>query len=300
MHAIVLAQLFDTYSTKRLADALRARGHTVQMAAPVDCTICIGGPASGVAYKGIALTGAQLVLPRCASFTQFGLTVVRSFETAVATQLQLAGALCVNNPQAKLVAHDKLISAQVLSAAGVPVPATYLAWDPSTLDQIIDQHLGTPVVLKTVQGTWGMGVMRADSRESARSIFETLRTTERMVIVQRYVAEAGGRDVRAMVVGDEVVGAFRRTAPPGEFRANIHRGAEPEMVQLAPGQQAMAVAAAQALSLELAGVDLLETADGPLVLEVNPSPGWKQIERLSDIDVAGRVATYLERRVDGE
>jgi ribosomal protein S6--L-glutamate ligase len=294
MHAIILAQDFESYSTKRLADGLQFRGHQVTLVSPLHCTLRIDGESSAVVCAGQALPAADLVLPRCASLTSFGLTVVRHFEAAVALQLQMAGARCVNDPQAKLLAHDKFLSLQVLDAAGIPVPASYLTWDSDALDEIVGDRLGTPLVLKTVQGTWGVGVMRADSPVAARSTFETLHSMNQVVLAQRYVAEAAGQDVRAMVVGQRVVGAFRRTAPPGEFRANIHRGAEPEMVRLPAEVQALAVAATRALGLELAGVDLLETSGGPLLIEINPSPGWKQIERLSDTDVAGAIVSYLE------
>lgn len=295
MHTILLAQDFTAYSTNRLAAALETRGHQVQRVMPTQCSIRVDGLRSDVFHEGHSLLGADLVLLRCVAFSAFGLNVVRLFETAVATQLLLSGSRCVNEPLAKQLAQDKFFSLQALDRAGIPVPASWLTWSPESLERIAADHLGTPLVLKAMQGSWGVGVMRADSIPSARSIFETIGGLQRAVIAQRYVHEAGRRDLRAIVLGDQVVGAFRRAAAAGEFRANIHRGAQPEIVTLDSAYQAAAVQATHCLGLALAGVDLLETPDGPLVLEVNPTPGWQQIERLSDLDVAGQVVRYLER-----
>lgn len=297
MQTLILAQDRAAYSTRRLAEALLARGHAVQTANPLECAVRIAGPIAEVLWQDRPLTGIDLVLLRCTAFNPHGLAVVQPLEQAVARQWALAGARCVNDPAAKHLANDKFASLQVLAAAGLPVPETLLTWNPASLAQAIEERLGLPVILKTIQGTWGVGVMRADSLASAHSIFETMGGLERPLLAQRYIAEAAGRDIRAIVVGQEVISAFRRTAPAGEFRANIHRGAEPEMVELPADYTEAAIGAARALGLDLAGVDLLETAAGPLVLEVNPSPGWKQIERLTDIDVAGRIVEYVARLV---
>lgn len=294
---VILAQDFDSYSTRRLADVLTARGHQVTLVSPLDCLIRLDADGSEVLHESGSLQGADLALLRCASFRTFGRTVVRTLEASIAMQLQLTGTRCVNAPRAKLLAHDKFLSLQVLHHAGLPVPTTVLSWDTRQLEQVIGQDLGVPLVLKTNEGTWGVGVMRAESLVAALSVIETLQGMDRIVLAQEYVSEAAGQDIRAIVVGNEVVGAFRRTARPGEFRSNIHRGATPELVRLAPEYQQVAVAATHTLGLELAGVDLLETEAGPLVLEVNPAPGWQQIERLSDVDVAARVVDYLTSQV---
>lgn len=305
MRIAILAQDFEAYSTCRLAEVLSRRGHDLTLVSPTDCTVHMGqaGPeeagGAGVWHRGQSLRGTELVLLRCVAATTPGLSVIRPLETSIALQLGLTGARCVNQPQAKQLAQDKFLSLQVLSQAGVPVPDTFLTWSPEQLEAVVRQHLGTPVVLKTLQGTWGVGVMRADSVASARAIFETLGGMERLVMAQRYIPEAARQDIRAIVVGQEVLGAFRRRTPPDEFRANIHRGGSAEMVDLPAGYAKMAVAAAQALGLDLAGVDLVETEAGPLVLEVNATPGWKQIERLSDIDATGRIAAFVEELARG-
>ncbi|MEA3336494.1 MAG: RimK family alpha-L-glutamate ligase [Chloroflexota bacterium] len=297
MHVLILNQVFETYGTERLVQALKARKHTVKLLRPLDCTVHVGDVGGGVIYEGQRVDDADAVLLRCAAYTRYGLTIVRTFESAVATQLESAGLICINQPQAKLHAHDKFLSMQLLQRAGIPIPLSVLTWDPASLEQAVSEYLDTPVILKTRQGSLGIGVMRADTVESALAIHDTMRTVERILIAQQYLVEGDGQDIRVIVLGNEVLGAFRRTARPGEFRANIHRGGTAEIIELPEGYAQMAVRAAKALELDLAGVDIIETERGPVVLEVNPSAGWQQLEKHSDIDVATRIVAYLEGKV---
>ncbi len=299
MRILALVQkVVENYSIQRLRQAFEARGDTFDMVNPLDCSVVVGENSKPqVVYQDEELTGYDLVLPRVASFTDFGIQVVRVMETAVASNLMMSGSVSVNHPLAKFRAHNKFFTIQALAGAGVPVPSTVLTWDSDYIAQLVGQDWGVPIILKMLEGTWGMGVMRADSLEAAVSTFEALQGTGRLLTAQRYIRESAGRDIRVIVVGDQVIGAVRRIAPEGEFRANIHRGAISEAIDLAKEDQDLALRAARALELEIAGVDMLETDQGLQVIEVNPAPGFKAIEESLGIDAAGPIARYLADRV---
>ncbi len=295
MDVVVLGQKFDTYSMRRLVSVLEARQHSVRQISPITSSLKIGGNAPEIMAAGSRVMRADAVLLRCATYSSFGVTVVRAFETALGVQLKLQGAICINDPEAKQRAHNKFLTLQMLANAGIAVPPTFLTWEVTALETVIENEMGLPVILKMNEGTWGIGVTRADSLPSARSMFETIQSMERIILAQKYIEEAQQQDIRAFVIGGEVVAAMRRVARPGEFRSNIHQGAQAQKVELPEAFVAAALGAARVLDLEVAGVDLLESANGPLVLEVNPAPGLEQIEATTGVDIATLLVEYIEK-----
>jgi len=295
MKVIILAQK-DSYALRRLANAITLRQHHLKIISPIDCTVRIDGAHAEVIYYSQPLS-ADVVLLRCIAYTRHGITIVRAFETYVANQLKLSGAVCINDPEAKLRAHDKFLTLQALNNSGIPVPPTFLTWNQTNLESIAYNHLGFPLILKMNEGTWGMGVTRADSLESARSIFDTIKGMERVFTLQKYVAEAKGRDIRVFVLGKRVIGAIKRTARVHDFRSNIHQGGRAESVHLPSSYADVAIRAADVMGLDIAGVDILETNEGPKVIEVNPSPGFESIESATGVDVATQIVQYIEQRV---
>jgi ribosomal protein S6--L-glutamate ligase len=229
------------------------------------------------------------VIPRIgASYTFYGTAVVRQFE--------MMGVFPTNESQAITRARDKLRSMQLLARVGVGMPVTGFAHATKDTSGLLDTVGGTPVVVKLLEGTQGMGVVLAETRKAAESVIGAFRQLDANILVQHFVKEAGGSDIRAFVVGGKVVAAMRRTAAPGEFRSNLHRGGTAEAVTLSRGERSMAVKAAKALGLNVAGVDMLQSADGPVVIEVNSSPGLQGIEGATGIDVAGAIIEFIEAR----
>jgi ribosomal protein S6--L-glutamate ligase len=296
MEIAILAVDFEAYTNKRLATCLESRGHKVHLARPFDCMIQLEDEQGEIKAPGASLSQAEIVLLRCAVL-RHRVTPIRYLETVVASQLKLGGAICINDPQAKMVARDKLLTLQTLNQHGLPIPKTYFAWDAGSAERIIKNKLDMPIIMKTTEGTWGIGTMQADSLASARSILDTMQWgMQRAVILQEYVQEAQGRDIRVLVIGHEAVGAIRKVARAGEFRANAHREARSEKFDLPPAYADLAVKATRVMGLEMAGVDLLESQRGPLVLEVNSCPGIKALEAQTGLDVALHMAQYLEER----
>jgi len=295
MKVIILAQK-DSYALQRLANVITSRHHDLKIISPIDCTVRTDGAHAEVIYYNQPLS-ADVVLLRCIAYTWHGVTIMRAFETYVANQLKLNGAVCINDPEAKLRAHDKFLTVQVLNNAGIPVPPTFLTWDETNVESIAHNHLGFPLILKMTEGTWGVGVTKADSLESARSIFDTIKGMARVFTLQKYEAEAKGQDIRVFVLGKKVIGAIRRTAQANDFRSNIHQGGKAESVILPSGYSDIAIRATDVMGLDMAGVDMLETSEGPKVIEVNPSPGFESIESATDVDVATQIVQYLEQKV---
>ncbi len=282
----LLSRGASSYSTKRLVEAARARGHSVEVLDPARFSLLLDNAGGEIRYKGRELGPLDAVIPRVGtSMTLVGTAIVR--------HLEQRGIFVQNGSHAITAARDKLRALQVLSRNGVPIPRTAFGKSGEDLGSTLDT-LGAPVILKLLEGTQGVGVMLADTRSVAQAILETLESMKADVLLQRFVEESRGRDVRAFVVGGRVVAAMRRTARGEEFRSNVHRGASVESVRLDARYDEVARKAARVLGLHVAGVDMLEGRDGPLVMEVNASPGLEGIEAATGIDVAMAVVRHAE------
>ncbi len=280
----------DNYSSLRLAEAARTRGHVLEMIDTSRCYMKIGGLASEVHYDGKVLPRYDAVIPRIgASITAYGLAVLRQFAST--------GAYCLNPADAIGASRDKLLAHQILSRAGVGMPMTAFANSPKDTRDLISLAGGAPVVVKLLESTQGRGVVLAETRKAAESIIDAFRGLNANFLVQEFVKEAGGADLRCFVVGSKVVGGMLRTAAEGEFRSNLHRGGAAKAVKLSKAERDVARTAARELGLSVAGVDILRSAQGPKVLEVNSSPGLQGIEGVTKQDIAGRIIEHLESRV---
>ena len=287
----ILSRAPNVYSTQRLKTAAIDRGHEVRILNTLRFAIDLAGEEPALQYRGKPLTEYDAVLPRIgASITFFGLAVVRQFEQMdVYTPNTAAG---IAN------SRDKLRSIQILSRHDVGIPATTFVRDRQDVLAAIDRVGGAPVVIKLLEGTQGIGVILAPDTKVAEAIIETLQSARQNVLIQRFIAESKGRDVRALVVGDRVVAAMRRKAQGDEFRSNVHRGGTTEAITLEPEFEQVAVQAAQIMGLRVAGVDMLEGDDGPLVMEVNSSPGLEGIETATGLDIAGSIVDYIADQVN--
>jgi ribosomal protein S6--L-glutamate ligase len=287
----ILSRGSRLYSTRRLKEAAVARGHDAKVLNTLSFTIEVESGAPRLYYKHKKLSSYDAIVPRIgASITSFGTAVVRQFEQM--------GVFCLNPSHAISVSRDKLRALQVLSRHRIGLPTTLFVRHTSEILPGIERMGGPPVVVKLLEGTQGIGVILADSTKVAEAIIETLSGPAKMsVLLQRFVKESKGRDVRAFVVGGRVVAAMRRVAQGDEFRSNVHRGGIAETVELDEEYQRVAVHAAQIMGLRVAGVDLLEGADGPVLMEVNSSPGLEGIEAATGIDVAGEIVSLIEDEV---
>jgi ribosomal protein S6--L-glutamate ligase len=276
-------------STRRLVESAEKRGHSVLVIDYLRCVLELQSGKPRVLYAGAPLQGFDIVLPRVASGPDaaYGATVVRQFE--------VAGTRCVNSSLGINRAGDKLRSLQLLSRAGLAVPRTGFAHTGADKDLLIEQVGGPPVILKLLQGTQGSGVLLANTRKSAENQIAAFQQVGANFLVQEFIAEAGGKDIRALVVGGKVVAAMQRSAPEGDFRSNIHRGGTARALKLSAAQARLATRAAKAIGLEVAGVDMIRARRGLLLLEVNASPGLEGIEGATKIDVAGAIVTHMER-----
>jgi ribosomal protein S6--L-glutamate ligase len=282
----ILSRRASLYSTSRLRDAAVERGHEVSIVDYLRCYMDITARRPKVLYRGEAL-GPEAVIPRIgATYTYYGAAVVRQFE--------MAGIYSVNESQAISRSRDKLQSLQLLSRAGVGLPTTGFAHATQDIGGLLKVAGGPPVVVKLLEGTQGLGVVLAETTKAAESVIGAFRQLDANILVQEYIKEAGGADIRAFVVGGRVVAAMKRQAPPGEFRSNLHRGGTAEAIKLSPIQRSMAIRAAKTMELNVAGVDLIQSSEGPLVIEVNSSPGLEGIETASGVDVAGEIIEFIE------
>lgn len=292
MRIALLSRNPRLYSTSRLVEAARARGHDIDVIDPIRCVLVVTREGQRIYTGGSEVAGYDVVIPRIgASITDYGLAVLACFKRH--------GVVCVNTPVAIARSRDKLRALQRLSAENVGIPRTAMARDADSLRQAVDAVGGTPIIIKLLQGTQGVGVMIADSPEAVESTLDTLWGLGQNIILQEYIAESRGRDIRALVVGGELVGAMRRTARKGEFRSNLHRGGAGKPVALDEPYRHAAVEAARIMGLDVAGVDMLESKDGPRVIEVNSSPGLRGVERATEIDVAARIIEHAERMLRG-
>lgn len=275
------------YSTSRLRDAGEARGHEVEIVDFLRCTMDITSRKPAVFHRGRRLR-FDAIIPRIgATHTFYGTAVVRQFE--------MMGIFSANESQAITRSRDKLRALQLLSRAAIGLPVTGFAHSIKDIDHLLATVGGPPLVIKLLEGTQGIGVVLAETRQAAESVIAAFRQLDANILVQEFIKEAGGADIRAFVVGGRVVAAMSRQAPPGEFRSNLHRGGVAEKVKLSPEERSTATRAARTLGLNVAGVDLLRSNHGPVVIEVNSSPGLEGIERATGLDVAGRVIELLEK-----
>jgi ribosomal protein S6--L-glutamate ligase len=279
------------YSTRRLLEAAHQRGYAAKVLNTLKFAIDLEEGTPDLFYRGKELSSYDAVLPRIgASITYFGTAVVRQFE-----QMDVFTA---NNSTGIVNSRDKLRCMQILSRHQIGIPQTTFVRDRSDVLPAIERVGGAPVIIKLLEGTQGVGVILADSVKVAEAIIETLQSTRQNVLVQKFVSESKGRDVRAFVIGDRVVAAMRRVAQGQEFRSNVHRGGKTERIELDQAYQDTAVRSAQIMGLRVAGVDMLEGKDGPQVMEVNSSPGLEGIEQTTQLDIAGAVIDYLAAQVD--
>jgi ribosomal protein S6--L-glutamate ligase len=290
MKLAILSRALKVYSTQRLKAAAIERGHEVRVLNTLRFAIDLAGDTPDLQYRGKQLSQYDAILPRIgASITFYGIAVVRQFEQMDVYTPNTANGIANS--------RDKLRAIQILSRHDIQIPATTFVRDRADVLAAIERVGGAPVVIKLLEGTQGIGVILAPDTKVAEAVIETLQSTKQNVLIQRFIAESKGRDIRALVVGDRVVAAMRRSAQPGEFRSNLHRGGSSEIVELDKEFERVAVQSAQIMGLRVAGVDMLESDRGPLVLEVNSSPGLEGIETATGLDVAGAIIDYIERQV---
>ncbi|MFV0252655.1 MAG: RimK family alpha-L-glutamate ligase, partial [Beutenbergiaceae bacterium] len=286
MKIAILSRAPRSYSTQRLRAAAADRGHQVKVLNTLKFAIDLSGDEPDLLFRGKPLSSYDAILPRIGnSITYFGTAVVRQFE-----QMDVYTPNTANGISSS---RDKLRATQVLSRHQIGMPATAFVRERADVRPAIERVGGAPVVIKLLEGTQGIGVILAPDAKVAEAIIETLQSAQQNVLIQSFVSESKGRDIRALVVGDRVVAAMRRTAQGDEFRSNVHRGGSVEAVELDQEFRDTAVRAAQIMGLRVAGVDMLEGADGPLVMEVNSSPGLEGIEAATKLDVAGSIIDYI-------
>ena len=287
MRLLMLARNAGLYSHKRLVDAAEARGHEIDVLDTLRIYMNITSHRPEARYQGRSLEGYDAVIPRIgASITSYGTAVVRQFE--------MMGVWALNESVAIGRSRDKLRSLQLLSRAGIGLPVTAFAHETRMTDDVLDIG-GEPVVIKLLEGTQGVGVVLAETRRSARSVIEAFRGAKVDILVQEFIKEAGGADVRMIVVGGKVVAAMKRQGGEGDFRSNLHRGGSSSKIKITPEERSTAIRAAKVMGLNVAGVDILRANHGPVVMEVNSSPGLEGIEETTGIDVADAIIDFVEK-----
>ncbi len=288
MKFAMLARNPDLYSHKRLVEAAEARGHSIDIINTLRCFMQITSHRPTVHYDGQVIDGDEYeaVIPRIgASITFYGLAVLRQFE--------MMGIFPLNESVGIGRSRDKLRSMQLLARDGIGLPVTTFAHDPKQTEQVLEIAGGAPVVIKLLEGTQGIGVVLADTTRSAKSVVEAFRGANVNILVQEFIKEAGGTDIRALVIDGKVIAAMKRTGGEGEFRSNIHRGGSASTIKITAEERSTAVRAAKAMGLNVCGVDMLRANHGPVVMEVNSSPGLEGIETATGIDVAGKIIDFL-------
>ncbi len=289
MKIAVLSRNPKLYSTSRLVEAIEKAGHEAMVVDHIRCALVAEGANPQVLYRGKSLSDVDAVIPRIgSSVTHYGTAVVRQFE--------MMGKIAVNPSISIVRSRDKLRSVQIFSKYGVPIPKTVFASHPRYIDTIVEQIGGAPLVIKLLSGTQGIGVVLAETRKAATSVLEAFYGLNADILIQEFIKEAGGSDIRAFVVNGKVVGAMKRQGAEGEFRSNLHRGGTAEAIKLTKQEKDIAIKAAKAMGLNVAGVDMLPSSRGPLVLEVNSSPGLEGIEKATGKDIAGSIVKYIEKQ----
>lgn len=288
MKIAILSQNSALYSTRRLREAGEERGHDMRVIDYLRCYMNITSKKPTIVYKGKPLENFDAIIPRIgASKTFYGTAVVRQFE--------VMDVFSPNESQAISRSRDKLRSMQILAREGVGLPVTGFAHATQDIDGLIETVGGAPLVIKLLEGTQGIGVVLAENYQAAKSVIEAFRGLDANILVQEFIKEAGGADLRCFVVGDRVIAAMKRQGAAGEFRSNLHRGGNAVKIDLSPEEQETALRAAKAMGLKVAGVDLLRSNHGPVVMEVNSSPGLEGIEKATNIDVAGKIIEFIAK-----
>ncbi len=288
MKIVILSRRRNLYSTRRLVEAAEKRGHDVRVVDPLRCYMNLKAGRPTIYFKGEDLSGFDAVIPRIgASITFYGTAVVRQFE--------MMGVYCLNESQSITRARDKLRSMQLMSREGIGLPVTGFAHSPDDTDGLIRLIGEPPLIIKLLEGTQGKGVVLAETRKAAESVIDAFRNLDAYFLVQEFIEEAKGADLRCFVVGNKVVAAMMRQAKEGEFRSNLHRGGKATQVPLSSEECKAALRAAEIVGLDVAGVDLVRGNRGPLVLEVNSSPGLEGIEKSTSLDVAGMIIEHIEK-----
>lgn len=286
----ILSRKSDLYSTQRLLEAAKNRGHEAHIINTLRCYMNISPDDLSIHYKGALLTGFDAIIPRIgASITSYGTAVVRQFE--------MMGVFSVNEAIAIQRSRDKLRALQLLSKKGIGMPTTGVAHSPEDIGDLIKMVGGYPLVIKLLEGTQGIGVVLAETKSAAESVIEAFLGLKVNMLAQEYIKEASGADIRCFVIGDQVIAAMKRQAKPGEFRSNLHRGGFASLEDITPTERNIAIQASKVMGLNIAGVDLIRSKRGPLVVEVNSSPGLKGIEDSSGQDIAGLVIEFIEKHV---
>lgn len=289
MKIVILSRKPSLYSTRRLREAGEQHGHDMQVIDYLRCYMNITAHNPQVIYRGQPIQDVDAIIPRIgASQTFYGTAVVRQFE--------MMGVFSANSSIAISRSRDKLRCLQLLSRRGIGLPVTGFAHATKDVTGLIHAVGGPPLVVKLLEGTQGIGVVLVETQQVAESVIEAFRGLDANILVQEFIKEAEGSDLRCFVVGDRVIAVMKRTAPRGDFRANVHRGGRMEKVKLTPEERAIAVRSAKEMGLRVAGVDLLRSKNGPVVIEVNSSPGLQGIEAISEVDVAGKIIEYVERK----
>ncbi len=290
MNLKILSRNSQLYSTRRLVEAAKKRKHNVEVIDPLKCDLVIEKRKPNIYYKGNYIVDTDAIIPRIgASVTFYGTAVVRQFE--------MMGAFTTTDSEALIRSRDKLRSMQVLSRAKIGLPKTVFTNYSRDVSGVIKQVGGAPVVIKLLEGTQGLGVVLAETKNAAESVIEAFNGLKARVIVQEFIRESKGADIRVFVVDGQVVGAIKRQGKEGEFRSNLHRGGSAEVIELTDDEEIAAVKAVKAMGLGVAGVDMLQSSRGPLILEVNSSPGLEGIEMATGIDIAKKIIRYIEKHV---
>jgi ribosomal protein S6--L-glutamate ligase len=288
MKIALLCRSPQLYSHQRIMAAARERGHQIDAINHIRCTIDIASHRPKIHYQGRELEGYDAVIPRIgASVTFFGTAVVRQFE--------MMRVYCVNESVAIARSRDKLRSLQLLARRGIGLPVTVFAHKTSNAREIVDLAGGAPVVIKLLEGTQGIGVVLGETPKAAESIIQAFGGVNTNILVQEYIEEAHGEDIRCLVIGDRVVASMKRQGKEGDFRSNLHRGGSARSVKITPQERTTAIAAARAMGLNVCGVDMLRSNHGPVVMEVNSSPGLEGIETATGVDVAGKIVAFVEK-----
>jgi ribosomal protein S6--L-glutamate ligase len=288
MRIVILSRQESLYSTRALVDAARRRGHCADVLDTLQFDIQVSRQSPELFYQGKPVGPVDAVIPRIgASITFFGTAVVRQFE--------MMGVYCVNESQAIARSRDKLRCLQILSRHDIGLPPTVYTRQAEHVPDCIERVDGPPVVVKLLEGTQGIGVVLAETTPAASSVIEAFHGLDQNILIQQFIGEAKGSDIRALVVGRKVVAAMRRQAVAGEFRSNIHRGGTSKKLRLPANYRKTALAAARVLGLRVAGVDMVESKEGPMVMEVNSSPGLEGIEKTAGVDAAGAIIEQIDR-----
>jgi ribosomal protein S6--L-glutamate ligase len=288
MKIAVLSTNRNLYSTKRLVEAGQERGHEMPIINHKRCYMNITSHKPSIHIKGEAITGVDAIIPRIGASVSF-------FGTAVVRQFEMMGVYSVNESVAITRSRDKLRAVQLLARRGIGLPVTGFANSPDDTEDLLQFVGGAPVVIKLLEGTQGVGVVLAETKQAAESVIEAFSGLKANFMVQEFIKEAGGSDIRCLVVGDKVVASMKRQGKDGEFRSNLHRGGSAKLIKITPEERSTAVRSAKVMGLNVAGVDLLRSNHGPVVMEVNSSPGLEGIEKATDRDVAGMIIEFIEK-----